>query len=49
MTTISRGYIKKSQAQQCFWGTKYGLRMESLKCFWINLKSPPYVSFLCRY
>lgn len=49
MIIISRGYIKKSLAQQCFWGTKHGSRMESLKCFWINLKSPPYVNFLCRY
>jgi hypothetical protein len=45
MTTISRGYIKKLLAQQRFWGTKHGSRMESLKRSWINLKSPPYVSF----
>lgn len=23
--------------------------MESLKRFWIDLKSPPYVNFFCRY
>jgi hypothetical protein len=36
MATISRGYIKRSLAQQCFWGTKHSshsTRMESLKRF----------------